>query len=377
MSKDINALVLPSSTFDGIEDVLNFIKEEFEQVKTLKPVNIESLNAVSELKGYLVEFPLYTSFPEFIAIRETKLAKAGCWIVCKTRHKKVEILTKRDGGTAGEVSIAYLVVTIFPYSKKALKSGNIQAVYDYAEEIANDYIGQYKLLPDRHNHDLSLLNNTNSGIMSLVHEIALKPELKSLNAEIMLLGNPIDNLTRNNLDLFPDEVELMYGSLNTMSDEYIWRNIQAPVYRLIEAYDSNCYGKADSAISLAASSIEGFLMATQIVIRVHQYGESEEAVANSVRNKSLSELLKYAQREFGLDIDKTTERNAYGKWHHRCYVKRNEYIHKQANFKPGDSRLAIASAANLISHITNLIAKKHKKYSKIAFYTKLITQPLK
>lgn len=376
MSKDISALVLPQTTFDGIKDVLGFVGEEFEKIKTLKPLKIKSLNSKTELKSYLVEFPLYTSFPDFVAIRETKLDRAGCWVVCKTRFKNIEILPKAEGNSSQKVSLAYLVIAIFPYSSKALKSGETQAVYDYAEQVANDYIRQYKLLPDRHNHDLSLLNNTNSGMVSLVHEIAVKPELKSLNTEIMFLGNPMGNLSRNGIELLPDETELMYGSLNTMTDEYIWRSIQTPIYRLIEAYDSNCYGKADSAISLAASSIEGFLMATQIVIRVHQYGEDEGVVANSVRNKSLSKLLKYAQREFGLDIDKTTERNIFGKWHHRCYVKRNEYIHKQANFKPGDSRLAIASSAKLISHITNLIAKKHRKYSKIAYYTNLITRQL-
>lgn len=378
MSKDTIALTMPMSTFEGKEDLLKFVTEKIETITKIVPDKIKPLSEIPIVQGYVVEFPLYTSFPEFIAVRETRFEKSGGWIICKVRHREIDALPSLDGSSSiTKIKMAYLAILIVPYNTNALKKGNPQTVYDYAEEVANDYISQYKLLPDRHNHDLKLRNNTNSGMISPVHKVSLKPDIDLISADAMFLGDRIGNISRNNVDLLPDELGLMLGSLNTMNDEYIWRSIQAPIYRLIQAFDANCYGEADNAISLAASSIEGFLMATQIVIRVHQYGEDEETVSTSVRNKSLAELVTYAVNQYGLNNDKTSERTAYGKWHHRCYKKRNEYIHKQYNFKSNESRSAIASTANLVSHITTLIAKKHRNYSNIAFYTKLITKSLK
>ncbi|RYH67248.1 MAG: hypothetical protein EON54_04260 [Alcaligenaceae bacterium] len=374
MTKDTSTSTQPMSSFDSAEEVLGLVNEQIDKIGALKPIQIRSLNSFNNLHGYLIEFPLYTTFPSLDVVSERFISRrVGCWVYLTVRYKTVPVLIKSDGSGAGTIDLAYLSILLVPLSVKAFKSGGTQAVYDYAEIIVNEYIRQYKLIPGRHHHDLRMLNNTAGGMLGVIHKFEIRPTVKFVDAKALYLNSGLMHLSANTVDFMPDETQLM---TNSMSGSEIWQQVQAPLYRLVQAYDANCYGDADAAITLASSSIEGFLMVSERIIRVYHYGEDKDVVERKIRKKSLSELLKYAETEYGLNIDKTTQKTAYGRWHHRCYIKRNNYIHKQDSHVPTESRSAIASSAKLISHIATLLGARYPRYSKIAYFTKLITKPL-
>lgn len=132
------------------------------------------------------------------------------------------------------------------------------------------------------------------------------------------------------------------------------------MYRLVKAYDFNCYGDVDSAI-VFSSSIEGFFMSIELLIRVREQGQDYSAALNQVRRKGLAQLVSTAEQMYGLNRDTSSARTAYGKWHKQCYKQRNNVIHKQDFYTSHDSRSAIDSSANLILHIARLVRRKYSK----------------
>lgn len=284
--------------------------------------------------------------------------KDPSWTVLSVVHKDVPI---GSPGTNIQVSIAYMCLLIVPIKSKAFKDGDTQTVYDIAEFIVNQYIKLYKLIPYVHHHDLTARNNTQSGLMAPVWKYEIAPAVRLVGGESLLLNMGPATLLTNQHPLTPQQQSLFLSGF-TKDD---WSEFHSVLYRLIKAYDFNCYGDADSSIVFSSSSIEGFFMTVELLIRVREQGQDYETALRQVRNKSLAQLVTTAKSLYDLNTDTSSARSAYGKWHHRCYKQRNNIIHKQDLYSPSHSRPAIDASANLILHIARRVRCKYSKSTSI------------
>ncbi len=324
------------------------------------------LSSFSHKAGYYVEYPLYTSFPEMTVTAE----RADLWNKPLTVFS---VINKTfQGFSSIDIKLSYACVLIVPTIDTTLDTNYAQTAYDTAEDIVNQYIKLYKLLPYVHHHDLSARNNTRSGYIAPIWKYNVHPSVELVDGQALMLNSGPANLLLNHRELNQAQLNLLLSGFNR-SD---WSEYQDVIYRLIKAYDFNCYGDADSAIIFSSSAIEGFLMATEALIRINEEGLDRDTALRRVKNKSLSELKQSAVTLYGLNTEVTTNRSAYGKWHHRCYKQRNNVIHKQNLYSPLQSRPAIDATSNLILHISRSVRRKYSKSTDLMKIIEAITTGL-
>lgn len=351
--KDTVSLLVDSTPFEDEASRTSAVNEMVNALRSAPNITLKPFTSYSQNIAYFIEYPLYTSFPEMMITAERTDLKDHCWTALSVVNKEVTT------GYTVNPTVAYMCLLIVPIRAGAFKRGNIQVIYDTAEAIVNQYIKLYKLIPYIHHHDLSERNNTRSGLLAPVLQYEITPEVRLLDGEGLLLNMGPSNLLLNQHELTPQQLNLFLSGFH--KDD--WSEFHNPLYRLVKAYDFNCYGDADSAIVFSSSAIEGFLMAMELVIQVREKGLDYDTALKRIKKKSLAKLISDAAKLYGLNTDTSSQRTAYGRWHKRCYKQRNNIIHKQDLYKPTQSRPAIDASAGLILHIARLVRRKYSRSS--------------
>lgn len=356
--KDTVSLIIDPSPFLTEEERLELVSEMVTQLVTAPAVKLKPISGFDSKCGFYVEFPLYTSFPSNVVFTsENSETKDHAWVNVTVKERQLEsILGSR---LSPEVKVAYICILVVPVKDDAFSRGDTQKVYDFCQRITNNYLKLYKLLPYFHHHDLTERNNTNSGFIAPVRKFKVYPEVESLTMEGLMLNAGYTTLIKNSQAIVPKQADLLISGFNR--DD--WYEYQDVMYRLVRAYDFNCYGDADAAIIFSSSAIEGFLMVTELLIRVKEHGEDYDLVLDQVKRKSLAQLTTSAFSLYKLNTDISSQRTVYGKWHLKCYKIRNDIIHRQGLYTPGVSRPAIDASANLMLYITNAVKRKFSKSS--------------
>ncbi len=352
--KDTLSTLLPASPFDNREEQHSLVIEMVNQLKAVNPLKLQAISSFAEKYGYYVEFPLYTSFPSNISITsENYEAETHTWVNMTVVERAIAPISSKPSRV--QLPIAYLCILIIPIKDDAFNGGDTQLVYDFCEAIVNKYIKLYKLLPTFHHHDLIERNNTNSGMITPVLKYKVHPTIEFVSAEALYLNDGPVHIFSNSAPISEDSLQLLVSGF-TRDD---WYEYQDVMRRLVRAYDFNCHGDADAAIIFSSSAIEGFFMVTELLIRVREQGESYDTALTAVKRKNLASLVPTATALYGLNADKSSQRTIYGKWHGRCYKKRNDIIHRQGLYKPTDSRPAIDASSALILHISQLVKRTY------------------
>lgn len=353
--KDTVSLLVEPTPFEDETGRANHVDHMVQLLKATPPVVLRPFESNFQNIAYFVEYPLYTSLPDMTIIAERTDLKDDCWTALSIISKEI------PRGYAVNPTVAYMCLLIVPVKANAFKQGDIQTVYDVAESIINQYIKLYKLIPYIHHHDLSERNNTRSGFVAPVLQYEISPEVRIVGGEALMLNGGFANLLLNQHELTPQQQEFFLSGFQ--KDD--WSEFHNALYRLVKAYDFNCYGDADSAIIFSSSAIEGFLMTMELMINVRELGRDYDSTLRRIKNKKLSELKSSASQLYGLNTDTSNQRTVYGQWHKRCYKHRNDIIHKQNLYSPIQSRPAIDASAKLILHIARRVRRKYSRSSHI------------
>lgn len=380
MKDTVSLQNLHTSLFDEESQKEAFIKDQLDFCKQIDYVDQILINS-EDAKLVFCEIPLYTSHPEAIYVstrHPINDLNEPIIVIFSIKAKPLSMIGSPDEPKP-DICMSNACVTVI-YPKGIKDSIDPSDHYDYAQDITNQYILSYKLIPGRHHHDLRLKNITNSGPLGIVDIYGFeygKP-LALVGSQGLLLNSGFVNYISNQMPL--NEYESAVLAKNAQNDNDAWEILRAPLYKVISSFDFNCYGDADIAITIASSGTEGFIMMTQVAIRVVVDKEAFNDVYNEIKTNSLRDLSEYLKNRVGLNTDNSSRRTAYGKWYIDCYTKRNSYLHRQEGFGPPVSRPAIDSSLNLIRSISRRVASRYRNTDELTRYiddlmTSLLIRP--